>query len=275
VARVNRQENCVLLLQRHEGKVKAAGWNLFPGDPGVFTTSFRALAESGRGIGAAIRRRPRTFLAAALAIFVLSILVPPLVLSIVRKPVDYVTVNRWLTRLPEYVASPDVPTWTKVEKLSGLALFWFSADSPYGIDWGFAVDVSDLGRILLTSLLFGTYFALWSHRRDLGAALGAGAWTARRGGVLGGVVSAFGLSTGPCSVMGCGAPVLPVVGLAFAGLSSTTLTFLTHLSVLAATAVILLLALGVAYLGWLTGSWDRRLRVPEARPRPTSWDGAL
>lgn len=224
----------------------------------MLAASFGALADSSRGIGAAIRRRPRTFLGAALAIFVLSLLVPPLVLSIVRKPVDYFTVNPWLARLPEYVASPDVPTRTKVEKLSGLALFWFSADSPFGIEWGFAVDVDDLGRILLTSLLFGAYFALWFHRRDLGAAMGAGAWTARRGGVLGAVVSVFGLSTGPCSVVGCGAPVLPVVGLAFAGLSSTTLKFLTQLSVLAGTAVIILLALGVAYLGWLTGSRSPR-----------------
>ncbi|MBI4255523.1 MAG: hypothetical protein HY616_10665 [Candidatus Rokubacteria bacterium] len=230
----------------------------------MLAASFGALADSSRGTGAAIRRRPRTFLGAALAVFVLSILVPPLVLSIVRKPIDYFTVNPWLARLPEYVASPDVPTRTKVEKLSGLALFWFSADSPFGIEWGFAVDVDDLGRILLTSLLFGAYFALWLHRRDLGAAMGAGAWTARRGGVLGAIVSVFGLSTGPCSVMGCGAPVLPVVGLAFAGLSSTTLKFLTHLSVLAATAVIVLLALGVAYLGWLTGSWNRRLSLPVA-----------
>mgnify|MGYP001561321662 CR=1 FL=1 len=224
----------------------------------MLAASFGALADSARGVGAAIRRRPRTFLGTALAIFVLSVLVPPLVLSIVRKPVDYFTVNPWLARLPEYVASPDVPARKKLEKLSGLALFWFSADNPYGIEWGFAVDVSDVGRILLTSLLFGAYFALWVHRRDLGAAMGAGAWTARRGGVLGAVVSALGLSTGPCSVMGCGVPVLPVVGLAFVGLSSTTLKFLADLSVLAATAVIVLLALGVAYLGWLAGSANRR-----------------
>ncbi len=230
----------------------------------MLAASFGALADASRGIGAAIRRRPGTFFGVALAIFVLSLLVPPLVLSIVRKPVDYFTLNPWLARLPDYVASPEIPARTKVEKLSGLALFWFSADSPYGIEWGFAVDVGDLGRILLTSLLFGAYFALWFHRRDLGAAMGAGAWTARRGGVLGTVVSVFGLSTGPCSVMGCGAPVLPVVGLAVAGLSSTTLTFLTQMSVLAATAVIILVALGVAYLGWLTGSWTRRLRPPVA-----------
>ena len=34
----------------------------------------------------------------------------------------------------------------------------------------------------------------------------------RRSGVAGMLASVVGLSTGPCSVMGCGAPVLPVVG---------------------------------------------------------------
>jgi hypothetical protein len=230
----------------------------------MMTVVGRALADSGRGIAAAIRRRPGTFLGGALALFALSVLVPPLVLSIARKPVDYFTVNPWLARLPDYVASPDVPAWTKVEKLSGLALFWFSADSPYGIEWGFAVDVTDLGRMTLTSLLFGAYLALWSHHREVGAAAGAGAWSPRRGGVLGAGVSVFGLSTGPCSVMGCGAPVLPVLGLALTGLSSVTLALLAALSFWAAKAVIVLLALGVAYLGWLAGSADRVPRAPAA-----------
>ena len=50
------------------------------------------------------------------------------------------------------------------------------------------------------------------------------------GGIAGMLTSVVGLSTGPCSVMGCGAPVIPVVGLAFAGLSSGTLAFLASLS---------------------------------------------
>jgi hypothetical protein len=66
---------------------------------------------------------------------------PPLLLSIVRKPVDFFTINPWLRRLPEYLASSEHTISTKAEKLSNLALFWFSADSPYGgTEWGFAVD---------------------------------------------------------------------------------------------------------------------------------------
>ena len=125
-----------------------------------------------------------------------------------------------------------MPLGQKLEKLPDLALFWFSSDSPYGgIDWGFAVDVTDLARILLLAGLFGAYFALLARRRETAsrARVGAASATAR-GGVAGMLTSVVGLSTGPCSVMGCGAPVIPVVGLAFAGLSSGTLAFLASLS---------------------------------------------
>jgi hypothetical protein len=67
-----------------------------------------------------------------------------------------------------------------------------------------------------------------------------------------------GLSTGPCSVMGCGAPVLPVVGLAFAGLSSGTLALLATISTVVAVGVPAAMSVGVVYLGWLTGRRDAR-----------------
>jgi hypothetical protein len=189
----------------------------------------------------------------------LSILVPPAVLSLARTPADYFTFNPWLTRLPDYVASPDVPLATKVEKLWALALFWFSADSPFGgTDWGFAVDVADLARITFTSALFGLYFALWRHLRGSrpGLASGPGV-TGHRGGVLGATLSVCGLSTGPCSVVGCGAPVMPVVGLALAGLSSGTIKLLSDVSSIAGAAVLIGLAGGVAYLGRVAGAEHR------------------
>src|SRR5206468_10820706 len=56
------------------------------------------------------------------------------------KPVDYFTFNPWLKRLPDYLASSQVPTGRKIEFLPKLALFWFSSDSPYrGTEWGYAV----------------------------------------------------------------------------------------------------------------------------------------
>jgi hypothetical protein len=93
--------------------------------------------------------------------------------------------------------------------------------------------------------------ALWLERRATVSGWVTHAGSA--GGALGGWVSVLGLSTGPCSVVGCGAPVLPVVGLAFAGLSSTTLAVLSQVSRVSAIVVIVALLLGIGWLGWKTG----------------------
>ena len=74
---------------------------------------------------------------------------------------------------------------------------------------------------------------------------------------MGACVSMLGLGTGPCSVMGCGAPVISVVGLAFAGLSSTTLKLLKDFSTGATTVVLVAMIAGVTYLGGVTGSRPR------------------
>jgi hypothetical protein len=230
------------------------------------------LARVARGIHRAIRGHPRVFLVVAVTVVALSILGPPAVLSLARGPVDYFTVNPWLKRLPEYVLSPTIPLAQKLEKLPDLALFWFSSDSPYGgIDWGFAVDVTDLLRILVLAGLFGAYFALLARRRETAAASGGGASATARGGVAGMLTSVVGLSTGPCSVMGCGAPVIPVVGLAFAGLSSGTLAFLASLSRVTTAVVFLALAAAVLYLAWRTGEATRPAATRGAgRPPPGS-----
>ncbi len=219
-------------------------------------------ADALRGMATALRARPGTLLAASGALFALSILLPPLVLSLARKPVDYFTFNPWLKRLPDYVTTPDVPVATKLEKLWALVIFWFSSDSPMGgTEWGFAVGVADIARIGLTSLLFGLYVALWRLDRDRRVLFGGvttGAWVGRQSGPLGALVGMVGLSTGPCSVMGCGAPVLPVIGLAFAGLTSGTLALLATVSTVVAIGMPAAMGLGVAYLGWLTGRRPRR-----------------
>ena len=207
-----------------------------------------------RGVWGAIRGHPYLFLGVGLAVVAMSVLGPVLVLSLARRPVDYFTFNPWLKRLPAYVVSSTIPLEQKLEKLPALALFWFSSDSPYGgTDWGFAVDVTDAARILLLAALFGAYFALLAHGRADRAAPATGALATRRSGVAGMLASVVGLSTGPCSVMGCGAPVIPVVGLAFAGLSSGTLAFLAGLSRVGTLLVFLGLVAGVAVLGWQTG----------------------
>ncbi len=132
--------------------------------------------------------------------------------------------------------------------------FWFSAGGSYGgAEWGFAVDVADLGRILLVSALFGLYFALWRRYRDFVLGGVRAALALPRGGLAGAALTVFGISTGACSVTGCGAPVLPVLGLAFVGLSSGALAVLAASSQAATIFVFFAVAAGVVYLSWLVG----------------------
>jgi hypothetical protein len=237
--------------------------------------AWRGAAIAARGAATAVQARPVFFVAVTLGALSLHILLPPLVLSIARKPWDYFTVNAWLPGLPDYLVSDPAPIAEKAAKLRRLALFWFSADNPYGTEWGFAVDVGDLARMTFASLLIATYFALWRYRHEIvnrrsrlvpvdrGRRRGLPTPDTTRGvGLVGALASVLGLTVGPCSVMGCGAPVIPVVGLAFAGLSSTTLHALRDLSTGATAVVLVGLTLGVGYLGWITGAG-------RTGPRPT------
>src|SRR5438094_2401026 len=214
----------------------------------------RAVTTTFRGLGAAVRARPGATLAVLVAVFALHVFLPPLLLAITRKPWTYFTFNPWLAQLPHYLVS-SAPLDQKIDFLSRVAVFWFSADGPYGFpEWGFAVDAMDLVRFLAMSLLVGAYFALVLHRREQGRLAGWRAGTSRAGGIVGAFAGVLGLSTGPCSVVGCGAPVLPVVGLVFAGLSSGTLALLSGASRVLSALVLLALTLVVAWLGWQAGS---------------------
>ena len=217
----------------------------------------RGLAQALRGIRVAVRSRWKIFALVALAIFLIDVFLPPLLLSVVRKPVTSFTINPWLKNLPDFVASTQVPLSRKIEFLPNLALFWFISTGPIEPEWGFAVTVMDLFRFSVMSLLFGAYFALWFYRRDTQAARGWGVSTTKRGGVLGALTTTLGLSTGPCTVTGCGAPVIPVLGLGFAGLSSGTIKWMAQLSTIAATAVLAGVGVGVFYLGWRIGAGRR------------------
>jgi hypothetical protein len=219
------------------------------------------VSAMARGIAWALRCRWRAASLAALAVLTLDILLPPLVLSVVRTPWTYFTFNPWLKRAPEYLAS-DRPWTEKLDFLSRVALFWVSADGPYGQpEWGFAVDGADLARFVVTAALVGLFVALWLER----GAAGAPVRVARGGTAAGAVASVLGFSTGPCSVVGCGAPVLPVVGLVFAGLSSTTLALLSQVSRVSAIVVIAALLMAVAWLGRQAGHAQR---APVAVRRP-------
>jgi hypothetical protein len=214
----------------------------------------RWLGAALRGVWTALVGHPGPFAAITLAVAALNVLAPVAILSAVRKPVDYYTFNPWLKRLPEWLGSDEATLGEKLAKLPDLALFWFSAASTYGgAEWGFAVDVGDALRIVLVSALFGLYFALWRSYR--GAMLG--------GAGVG--VTFFGISTGACSVTGCGAPVIPVLGLAFVGLESGTLAFLAQFSRVATLAVVAILLFAVGYLGWRVSTPATARLVPPRR----------
>ncbi|HEX5528134.1 MAG TPA: hypothetical protein VFZ82_01165 [Methylomirabilota bacterium] len=208
------------------------------------------------GLGRALRARRGTFAGVAATVFALDILVPPLVLSIARTRVDYFTFNPWLPSLPGYLRSGPGSLGERLERAFNLALFWFSADGIFGVDWGFAVTASDLARFALMAVLVGAYFALWRYRRDRTGGGGRGLGVAPQGGVLGAAGSVLGLATGGCTVMGCGAPMIPVVGLAFVGLSSGTLAWLAQVSTIATVAVMAGMTLGGLYLAWRIGASD-------------------
>lgn len=215
---------------------------------------FRPLSTALRGVLTAVSARRRLFVAVAVTVFALDILVPPLVLSLARKPVDYFTFNPWLKRLPDYLAAPQPSLTEKLGRLWDIALFWFSADGIFGAEWGFAVTVSDLVRFGALALIVATYFALWVHRRESAGPSALLRRAGGSGGVLGAMSGVLGLSTSACTVMGCGAPVIPVVGLAFVGLSSTTLKWMADLSSVGTSVVLGALVLGVCYLGWRVGA---------------------
>ena len=214
-----------------------------------------AIAQTLHGISAAVRARAGLVLGVAAAVGAFNLLAPVAILSLVRRPPDFFTFNPWLPRLPEYLGS-DQPLSDKLSFLSNMAIAWVSADDKGGqeVDWGFVVDVPTLGRILLTSLIFGAFFALWSYRRREGQACGIAFKAARPAGVAGAVTSVLGLTTGPCTLAGCGVPVLPVVGLAFSGLSSGTLSLFSTLSRISIAVVLGAMALAVLWLGWRAGS---------------------
>ena len=223
---------------------------------------FAAVAQTLRGIAKGLRGHAKILWGVTALVAVFNLVAPVAILSAARRPPDFFTFNPWLSRLPEYLLSAE-PFAKKISFLSGMAIAWVSADNKVeGIDWGFIVDVPTLIRIVLTSLVFGTYFALWSHRRREQQSCGVGAKAARPAGIAGAMTSIVGLTTGPCTLAGCGVPVLPVVGLAFSGLSSGTLSLFSALSRLIITFVLAAMALAVLWLGWRAGA--ARPAVPAA-----------
>ncbi|HLW48081.1 MAG TPA: hypothetical protein VKW09_09985 [bacterium] len=214
----------------------------------------RGLSGTLVTIGRAIGARPLLFAGVALAVVALDLFLPVVVLTVFRKPFDHFSFNPWLKHAPAWAMSPAVPFARKIEFLTNVALFWFIASSPYDEpEWGFSASPPDVVRWLYMGAVFGAYFALWFYARRRRVFEGRG-WTAAqggRGGAAGAVLSTLGLFTSPCGVAGCGAPILPVLGLAFQGLTSGTLALLATISHVASLAVLIGITLAVLALAWL------------------------
>ncbi len=208
--------------------------------------------RSLRNLWGAIRVRPKVFVGVAAAVFLLNLFLPVLVLSVVRKPWDHFSFNPWLDQLPKWLVSPEATIGRKLEFLSKLSLFWFIASSQYdAAEWGFTVGVNDVVRWLFIASMFGAYFALWFYARGQLIRRGRGWSSGGRGGSAGVLLSTLGLSTAPCSVIGCGLPVLPVLGLGLHGLTSGALAGLATLSRVANDVVLVGISAMVLVLGWL------------------------
>jgi hypothetical protein len=227
----------------------------------------RGLGGTLGTIWRAIRARPFVFLGVAMAVILLDVFLPVVVLSVFRKPYDHFSFNPWLAHAPQWALSPTVPLARKVEFLSDVSLFWFIASIPYDApEWGVSVGVQDLLRFLYMGLIFGAYFALWSYARGVrlrGGLVGRGG---ARGGFTGAVLSTLGLVTSPCSVAGCGAPILPVLGLTLQGLTSGTLAALTSVSQIASRIVLIGMTLAVVILAWIVNRRERSRLQPAAVP---------
>ena len=212
----------------------------------------RGISGAFATIGRAIRARPLVFAGVALAVVALDIFLPVIVLSVFRKPPDYFTFNPWLRHAPAWALSPTVTLARKVEFLSNVAIFWFIANSPYDEpEWGFSAGIPDIVRWLYMGVVFGAYFALWFYARGRRTTGGWAAAGGGRGGAAGAVFSTLGLFTSPCGVAGCGAPILPVLGLALQGLTSGTLALLAAISHVASLVVLVGTTLAVLALAWL------------------------
>src|SRR5207247_1868296 len=65
--------------------------------------AMRHLTTACRGIHVAVRAHPWSMAAALILALTIQILLPPVILSLVRKPWTYFAFNPWLKRLPDYL----------------------------------------------------------------------------------------------------------------------------------------------------------------------------
>src|SRR5256885_1892385 len=94
----------------------------------------------------AIRARAGIFVLIVAGVVAMNLVLPPFVLSVVRKPYDYFSINPWLHNVPSWLRSGEATAGRKVEFLWNASILWFVGSvrddrAPLG-----CVPVSRLGR---------------------------------------------------------------------------------------------------------------------------------
>ena len=184
---------------------------------------FAAAAKSIAGIVAAISARPTVFAAVSLSVFILNVLLPR---SFFPSPASPGIISRSILGFRNCRS-------TSAQAMSPFkASLSFFPSRPVLVqrqrsNWvcGMGIHCGRQRPVEVRLHLLHRRVRILRSGFIIGIRWLQCGWTgenSRRFGIAGALMSILGLSTGPCSVMGCGAPVLPVIGLAFVGLSSGT-----------------------------------------------------
>src|SRR2546428_10390427 len=85
-----------------------------------------------RASARAIRARAGIFVLIVAGVVAMNLVLPPFVLSVVRKPYDYFSINPWLHNVPSWLRSGEATAGRKVEVLSDAAVLRCVGSGQYG-----------------------------------------------------------------------------------------------------------------------------------------------
>src|SRR5208282_6861826 len=87
------------------------------------------LKQIARGILIAAKTKRKIFVSVFILMFALYFFLPPLMLSLLRQPADFVSLNPWASKLPAWLFSGDASLSRKLGFLYDFALVWFIAST--------------------------------------------------------------------------------------------------------------------------------------------------
>ncbi len=203
------------------------------------------------GLRVAVGAKRKILLMVAVGIFALDTGLPIVLLSLISGPVDYVTINPLLPTVPSYVSGGDT-LGKKLSFLYNLAIlvFYVTGNVQYGAVRGITrLRINNLVLYLITSIIFGTYFALRSGYLD-NAKRKAG-----RVGIMVRVISVLPLVGAPLSISG--ADIEPYIGSPLLVSWVDTSILLDLLADVVEPIVLVLMLILVMYVAFKVGSEGR------------------